>query len=1346
MTSTPKPIVDAYLGAEPYVFVSYAHADKERVYPQIARWHAMGHRIWYDPGIAPGTEWLRELTRALAGASRMIVFVSQNAAKSDYVLREVLTAQAPILAVHLEPSPVDSTLGFRLSDTQALFAYELPEASIDECVARFLREGALSPFAAGGHPRKRVLPYELPDVDRLLTFVGRSKELAAMEAVLRSGASDEEPPRHGGRNEAALASGRNCYVISGPSGVGKSLLAQKFALDAKGYFEAAVHIQAESADTMAYNIARSLHVDERELAAAKSTLRILRLSCARHRTILVIDNARDTSDVEKLLRALPENFSVVVTTQRRDLSLLSVHHADLDPLAEQEALALLAKLLKDESVRASEAARRICAAVGNLPQAIRLVATNCSAETLVHFADKYCDDEDRQRLVARGLMIDRRPFLAAIMDEVITSLEAFSPGIRHFYGCVTACDPAGFSVESASAAANCSIGNAIEMLEDLHLSGLIERAMLNRYAFHELFLAQARQLLSKTVGDSEMPHSTYWMKRLAAQDLSHTALRDELWLNRGDVALAGLRVAQRGALDEDAIIYLNEFFDRARLPGMAQRTFKAIVEWAESSQSVTLAIATRIRYAKVCGRIDARGALLELETIPALLESLPEGSARTALEIKYLVRRGALERVAQRPVKASGKGGKKKNRQRHSPNLSRASVETLERAVELARSNADPKQLRHAQNALASAYRDHCEFERALAMAESAYGNDDSSLAHRERFLGLRLIGDCLVDLGRIERAQSTYDACWQTAQTEGDRILLISHVLDVAQGMRDQARYSDAHAMVQYQIRLAGKLGSGSLFVRGLIVQGDICVKAKDAEGSLAAFGEVLKRVAELSDTSPVIGALRKLASDLSGSPHELSALNLAMRIAMADGDFESASRIHNRLGLIYAKGGRQAEAEREYQAQLVLARRYRLPLQEVYARLGLSNLFRATDRRAAVGAQGIPDEGLEYRRENEQLELAANALDLLEQRDGCSSRREVHKRRAVSSMHLGDRGAALKSLVEYHRALGPAQDRANYSSAIHNVARMLVKQMGVSEGLEQLRKHFSTSPDTQTAAVLAGIGVHVAKAAFASSQEQARAAHLLVIELLLASGECDYQHDLLTQLREVAIATPRQRPELLTGAITDAAALHSEPARVRDGFLATYAIVGARGLAPSPALLAAKAWALNCPILALQLYSCCHLGQILLQKDQLDEAEGLLRVAIKRTEGVSPGLRANALQSFIRLCQRRGALQEAFDAIARIIDWGIQCDRSDIVETGCNEAQRAFKQRGASEHVEAFWSRWTSDSTESYSELDQELRAFAAERRLDVARISDPRRPDKSRSITTKEVAPDRPNGAVS
>ena len=48
----------AYKGDEPFIFVSYAHADAEQVYGELQSLHDQGFNVWYDDGISPvPIEW-----------------------------------------------------------------------------------------------------------------------------------------------------------------------------------------------------------------------------------------------------------------------------------------------------------------------------------------------------------------------------------------------------------------------------------------------------------------------------------------------------------------------------------------------------------------------------------------------------------------------------------------------------------------------------------------------------------------------------------------------------------------------------------------------------------------------------------------------------------------------------------------------------------------------------------------------------------------------------------------------------------------------------------------------------------------------------------------------------------------------------------------------------------------------------------------------------------------------------------------------------------------------------------------------------------------------------------------
>jgi len=124
------PPFDAYQGREPYVFVSYSHADSQLVFPEIARLHGEGYRIWFDEGIDPGNEWPDEIADALTHSTIFMVFISPRSAASRNVRNEInfaLNNDKPIIAIHLEETSLPSGLALRMGDIQAIFQYRMSQ-------------------------------------------------------------------------------------------------------------------------------------------------------------------------------------------------------------------------------------------------------------------------------------------------------------------------------------------------------------------------------------------------------------------------------------------------------------------------------------------------------------------------------------------------------------------------------------------------------------------------------------------------------------------------------------------------------------------------------------------------------------------------------------------------------------------------------------------------------------------------------------------------------------------------------------------------------------------------------------------------------------------------------------------------------------------------------------------------------------------------------------------------------------------------------------------------------------------------------------------------------------------
>ena len=116
----------AYGGEEPFVFISYAHKDSEKVFPIIEQLHNKGYRVWYDEGIDPGSEWPEEIALHIKNATVIILFVSPNSMDSHNVRREVtfsIDLRKLMLSVYLQPTEMSAGMSLQLGLNQAIHYY-----------------------------------------------------------------------------------------------------------------------------------------------------------------------------------------------------------------------------------------------------------------------------------------------------------------------------------------------------------------------------------------------------------------------------------------------------------------------------------------------------------------------------------------------------------------------------------------------------------------------------------------------------------------------------------------------------------------------------------------------------------------------------------------------------------------------------------------------------------------------------------------------------------------------------------------------------------------------------------------------------------------------------------------------------------------------------------------------------------------------------------------------------------------------------------------------------------------------------------------------------------------------
>jgi tetratricopeptide (TPR) repeat protein len=120
----------AYRGDDPFVFASYAHADKLDVYPIIKYLNKMNIKIWYDEGIPVSENWKKSIAYNLERCKTFLVFVSPQIHNSEYVKKEIsfaLKKHKPFFAVYLKETALPTELEFEMADIQAMMKHLMPK-------------------------------------------------------------------------------------------------------------------------------------------------------------------------------------------------------------------------------------------------------------------------------------------------------------------------------------------------------------------------------------------------------------------------------------------------------------------------------------------------------------------------------------------------------------------------------------------------------------------------------------------------------------------------------------------------------------------------------------------------------------------------------------------------------------------------------------------------------------------------------------------------------------------------------------------------------------------------------------------------------------------------------------------------------------------------------------------------------------------------------------------------------------------------------------------------------------------------------------------------------------------
>ncbi len=119
----------------PYIFISYAHLDWERVCPILERLNESGFNIWYDKIITAGTSWDDNIALHIDTSAYFIAFISENYLNSDNCKDELSYARdlnKEMLLIYLDEVNLPAGLAMRLNRSQAVIWNKEDDTYSDE--------------------------------------------------------------------------------------------------------------------------------------------------------------------------------------------------------------------------------------------------------------------------------------------------------------------------------------------------------------------------------------------------------------------------------------------------------------------------------------------------------------------------------------------------------------------------------------------------------------------------------------------------------------------------------------------------------------------------------------------------------------------------------------------------------------------------------------------------------------------------------------------------------------------------------------------------------------------------------------------------------------------------------------------------------------------------------------------------------------------------------------------------------------------------------------------------------------------------------------------------------------
>ena len=153
------------LPTTPYVFVCYAHDERETVVAQIDWLKGQGFTVWFDEAIEAGSRWSDDLARAVEGCSAFVYFLSPRSVSSRYCLDEVhfaLECSRPIVPVEIAPVTLTPGLKLSIGGTHRLFMHKMQPDEFRRKLAKGLKDAMAGGNTAHPLEARPAAPRRLP--------------------------------------------------------------------------------------------------------------------------------------------------------------------------------------------------------------------------------------------------------------------------------------------------------------------------------------------------------------------------------------------------------------------------------------------------------------------------------------------------------------------------------------------------------------------------------------------------------------------------------------------------------------------------------------------------------------------------------------------------------------------------------------------------------------------------------------------------------------------------------------------------------------------------------------------------------------------------------------------------------------------------------------------------------------------------------------------------------------------------------------------------------------------------------------------------------------------------------